>query len=526
MQHRDPSSDDDAIQPADFSFGRDSAAESTQHQPAPRAAAQDSGDRSRWPTIAIGALLFTGILGVFWLLPQMVEKPGPRVQPATADNDAGTGQQPAAKKIEASPYSDAEIAQQRRAVQNVLQDILILQEELEERDIEAWAAEDFAAAKSMAETADDIYRQRQFKRALDKYRESLAAFQQLRDSIPARLEKHIAAGNEALDRGDAEAAHTAFDLVLTISEDHPRGVKGKARAEKLPEAWQHFTTARQAFADGDLDAARSGLRQSLEVDPETRPAKELLPQVLAAINERDYSEAMSAGYAAIAERDFTAAEKAFLRAGKLKPEAADPDVGLQQARNGAKQSRIDRLFARARQQEQSEDWHGAVKSYSTLLEKDGSLVSAITGKARAGARAQLDDQLKELLDDPLSLGASKRNQYARGVLTDARKISESSAETERLQQQIEALETALTQALIPLPVVLQSDSSTHVTIYHVGRLGNFAEREITLKPGRYTAVGTRAGYRDVRREFTVAPGEEPPTVVIRCAEKINGANNS
>ncbi|MCW8126507.1 tetratricopeptide repeat protein [Microbulbifer halophilus] len=526
MQHRDPSSDDDTtIQPADFSFDRDGAGGNRPQKPGPAAKTPGAGkgDRAQWRPLALGGLLLAGLVGVFWLLPQAVEKPEPRIEPATTD----TGEQESgAKKIQASPYSDAEIAQQRRAVQKVLQDILVLQEELEERDIEVWAAEDFAAAKSLAEEADGIYRQRQFKRALDKYRESLAAFQQLRDSIPDRLEKHIADGNEALDRGDAEAAHAAFDLVLTISEDHPRGVKGKARAEKLPQAWKHFTDGQQAFADGQLDGARDALRQSLEVDPQTRPAKELLPKVLAAITERDYSESMSTGYAAIAERDFTAAEKAFLRAKKLKPEAEDPAIGLRQARNGAEQSSIDQLLARAQQQEESEDWHGAVESYTSLLEKDGSLVSAITGKARAEARAELDDRLQALLDDPLSLGDSKRNQHARSVLADARTISGSSARTERLQQQIENLETALTQALIPLPVVLQSDSSTNVTIYHVGRLGNFAEREITLKPGRYTAVGTRAGYRDVRREFTVEPGEEPPTVVIQCAEKINGANNS
>ncbi|MFC6980810.1 tetratricopeptide repeat protein [Microbulbifer taiwanensis] len=399
----------------------------------------------------------------------------------------------------------------------------MLQEELQERDIESWAGEDFSAAQALADEADGIYRQRKFMQALEKYRESLAAFQQLRDSIPERIEQHLAEGHQALNSGDAESAHKAFDLVLTISDEHPRGIKGKARAEKLPEAWQHFTSGKKAYSGNDLDAAREALQQSLSVDPETQAARELLPEVLAAITERDYSQAMSAGYAAIAAENFTSAQEAFKRAQKLKPAAGEPQIGLQQAINGIEQHRIDQLFSRARQQEESEDWHGAVKSYTKLVEKDASLVSAITGKARAEARAQLDDQLQALLDDPLTLGNSKRNRYARGVLADARQINSG---TPRLQQQIEGLENALTRALIPLPVRLRSDSSTSVTIYHVGRLGNFDQREITLKPGRYTAVGTREGYRDVRREFTVAPGEEPPTVVIQCAEKINGVNNT
>jgi hypothetical protein len=33
-------------------------------------------------------------------------------------------------------------------------------------------------------------------------------------------------------------------------------------------------------------------------------------------------------------------------------------------------------------------------------------------------------------------------------------------------------------------------------------------------------VGVRAGFRDVRREITLVPGREAPTVVIRCEEPI------
>ncbi|WP_346838913.1 hypothetical protein [Microbulbifer sp. SAOS-129_SWC] len=521
MQHRDPSSDDDnLIQPADFSFGRgENTAQPVGTAPKKAKPRRQSGARLRsW---LIGSGLFLGCVGVFWLLPKVVEKPQPLPQQSAsaAPSKAGTTASKAA-----SPYTEAQIAQQRREVQDVLQDILALEDELEERRVEIWANEAFSAARTLAEKADGIYRQKKFKQALDQYRESRSAFQALRDSIPQRIEKHLAEGNAALDRGDADAANKAFDLVLVISEDHPRGLKGKQRAKKLPEAWQHFTKGKQAFAAGELDQARDALKQALAVDAETRPAKELLPQVLGAITERDYSEAMSSGYAAIERGDFDIATKAFKRAQKLKPDASDPAAGLQQASTGAEQQRVNQLFARAHQQEQAEDWHAAQASYEKLLQKDHSLVSAITGKARATARAKLDDQLQELLDDPLTLGGSKRNAYARNVLADAREVSGTTS-SKRLQQQIADLETALTRAVIPIPVVLQSDRSTNVVIYHVGKLGNFAERKVPLKPGRYTAVGTRDGYRDVRREFTVVPGEEPPTVVIQCAEKIINVNN-
>ena len=41
-----------------------------------------------------------------------------------------------------------------------------------------------------------------------------------------------------------------------------------------------------------------------------------------------------------------------------------------------------------------------------------------------------------------------------------------------------------------------------------------------LPPGNYTVVGTRPGYRDVRREINVVPGAALQPVVVRCEEKI------
>ncbi|QIL91564.1 hypothetical protein GNX18_18590 [Microbulbifer sp. SH-1] len=524
MQYRDPSSDDESfIQPADFSFGgepkTDNLGQAKSQQTGSDGTTGAHAAKKLTPWLLGGAMI-AALVGVFWVLPQVVEKPAV-ASVATTVPAAAT--QKAAPKVEVSPFTEAEITQQRREVQQVLQEILQLQEELIERKVETWAAEEYFAARTLAEEADGIYRQRKFMDALQQYRLALTGLQQLRDSIPARIEQHLAEGHAALDTGDAAAANKAFDLVLTISQDHPRGVKGKSRAERLPEVWPHVVSGKDAFAENALDIAKAALEKALSLDSETEPAQALLPKVNAAILERDYSQAMSAGYAAIAAGDYDTAKASFHKAKKLKPTASDPDVGITQAENGLSKARLDRLFASASENEAQEQWHQAAEQYGKLLKQDGSLVEAITGKARADARAKLDDQLQELLSDPLTLGQSKRNQYARKVLADARALN---ADTPRLKNQIEQLEIALTKSLIPITVLLQSDTSTHVTIYHVGKLGNFSEREIALKPGRYTAVGTRQGYRDVRQEFVVDPGSESPVVTIQCQEKINNANNS
>lgn len=71
-----------------------------------------------------------------------------------------------------------------------------------------------------------------------------------------------------------------------------------------------------------------------------------------------------------------------------------------------------------------------------------------------------------------------------------------------------------------MQLAMESDDATQVSIQRVGSFGTFRRLEIELVPGRYTVVGTREGYRDVRRDVTIAPGQPVQTVTIRCVERI------
>ena len=69
--------------------------------------------------------------------------------------------------------------------------------------------------------------------------------------------------------------------------------------------------------------------------------------------------------------------------------------------------------------------------------------------------------------------------------------------------------------------MIQSDGATQVTIQKFRALGRVTQTELELKPGRYVLVGTRDGYRDVRREILLKPGEAAPVVELRCSEAIS-----
>jgi hypothetical protein len=90
----------------------------------------------------------------------------------------------------------------------------------------------------------------------------------------------------------------------------------------------------------------------------------------------------------------------------------------------------------------------------------------------------------------------------------------------RLAGQISELADLLEIAAMLVPVRFESDNLTDIIIYKVGKLGAFEVRTMDLRPGSYVAVGSRDGYRDVRRDFLVVANGEMPPVVLRCEEPI------
>jgi hypothetical protein len=122
-----------------------------------------------------------------------------------------------------------------------------------------------------------------------------------------------------------------------------------------------------------------------------------------------------------------------------------------------------------------------------------------------------------LIGNPTLLFGDNVLADARKLLDESRSLSESGS---RLAQQIAELDRLIALATMPIAVPLQSDGLTDVTVYRVGALGMFAATQVELRPGTYTVIGSRDGYRDVRRTFTVLPGRTLPPINVVCAERI------
>ncbi len=167
--------------------------------------------------------------------------------------------------------------------------------------------------------------------------------------------------------------------------------------------------------------------------------------------------------------------------------------------------------------EAREEWRSALAEYEAALGIDARVSFALEGRERALRRAELDEALAFHARREDRLGAPAVAREAEQLLERARAVQPAGS---ALVARIAALEAALARAQVKIAVVIESDGLTELRLSRVGRLGALTRRSLELVPGTYTLTGSRRGYRDVRRQFTVKAGAPPPAVALRCEEAL------
>ena len=202
---------------------------------------------------------------------------------------------------------------------------------------------------------------------------------------------------------------------------------------------------------------------------------------------------------------------------RIRPGAPEVREGLEQVERAIGDRSIDTHLDAAQKAEREERWGDALIEYRKALKIDANLLAAQQGVERAEPRAMLDAELTSYLDRP-----ERRvlERHARRRALDDRAGERSREPGPGAVAPDHGASRLVAAAETPVRLAIASDNQTEVVIYRVGKLGAFERKDMELLPGRYTVVGTRTGFRDVRREITIAPGREPPALVIRCEEQI------
>ena len=336
-------------------------------------------------------------------------------------------------------------------------------------------------------------------------------------AAPAALAAQLAAGDRALAAGQQELAAQAFDLAARIDPQDQRAAIGQSRARRLSGVLPLLADAQNAQQEQQYSRAAQDYTQALTLDPKNGQARTGLARATAAFDDDSYAKAAGEGFAALGAGRLEEARTAFRRARSLRPNGAEALEGLRRVDAASGERGFAAMRARAEGLEAQERWDEALRAYNSVLRQDRSLVFAQQGKARVAAHLQLEDSLQALIDRPDRLSSPQVRSEAVALLQSAQ---EQPSPGPSLRLQMARLSTLLPEFDKPVHLSLLSDSLTQVAIPSVGAFGTFSRRDIELKPGHYTVIGTRDGYRDVRRDITVSPGEQSQTVSVSCYERI------
>jgi tetratricopeptide (TPR) repeat protein len=464
-----------------------------------------------WVVPALASLLVVAILVFFWL-PQQVDTEAVAVEAASQTELRQKSNTP-----DVTPWSDAQLAKQRKDAQAVLAELLDEQFRLEELRVAQWAEADFSAAQALATGGDEQYREKAYLEAATSYQAALDAMLAISASIDTVFAELMQTGLAALGSDQVEPALQALELAVHLQPDNEIAFNALARATKLAPLLDLLAQANAARDRGELESARDLLQQASRLDPEHVGTTAQLRDVVRQIAKQNYNRAMTAGYQALAENRYDEAEREFQKAQSILPAAAETESALQQTRSARTAAKIDAFAKRATAATDREDWPQAVAAYREILEIDNSVVFARAGLINAQTRASLASDISAALANPNRLSDPAIYNNTRAMYQSAVALEQKGP---LLRKQLAELDQVLRLALIPVPVLLHSDEQTDVTIYKVARLGTFARQQLDLKPGNYTAVGVRSGYRDVRVQISVSHQQQNPVFEIICSEPI------
>ena len=464
------------------------------------------------------------LLFVFFVLPALVDgngsTPNQVATASTQSNDNSRVTQATEPEgvagDERSPFAEAQLSKIRREAQEILQALLTLQDDLVERGVADWGGAIYQQALAAATAGDDAYRAREFTLATQQYQAALEALEVLAGELPDRMDALHAEIIGAIESADPLAANRGFEQMQRMAPEDIRLIDLALRIASLPTVIDYLSQADTAEAAGALDSALAAARSAASADPMHQRAAARVTELSEALTQQRFTEAMSAGYLHLTENQFDRAEQQFREAARIRPGAPEPAsalVELEQARTLAK---LMALKQQAEQAEREERWSDAAQQFRQALEIDDRVIFATEGLARVEPRAALDARLAAIPAERDRLVDRRIMSLAEATVAEAEAIAQPGP---RLQSQIASARETIRYASTPIAVTIASDGLTDITLLRVRRLGTVAQEQLSLRPGPYTAVGIRDGFRDVRISFEVRPDGEN-RVDVRCTEAI------
>ena len=475
---------------------------------------------SRSVIVAASIALFFVVLGVIFVLPKFVDQNASSIAPTSERQAEAADNERRAAAAPEPPPSEVPI-EFRQASQELLAQLLKIVASLEQRNVNEWAREDFNAAREEITQGEKSYREQRYSSAQNIYQSAFDTLSDIDGRAAEVVSTAVADGFRYIVEGNSYAAEKSFTFALSVAANHVAATQGLERSKALDQVLALLNEAKGYEDIGDLDVALARYEEAYALDAAMPEIDKSIIRVKQALIENEYSGLMSEGIAALDNNRHIIAKRAFMKALRVKPQAAEATDALAQVENIILGQKIAEHLRNALSFETSEEWSKAGVQFRSAVKLDPELNGAKSGALRADRRLKLDQQLNAFISAPSRLADDGVHKEAKVILARARTVTDKGS---RLTGQIERLTNVVRIARTPVSLTLLSDELTEVTLYKVGPLGSFKQHSVSIIPGRYVAVGKRIGFRDVRVEFDHSAGSTTGPITVQCNQKLAFGN--
>lgn len=308
------------------------------------------------------------------------------------------------------------------------------------------------------------------------------------------------------------------DVLPEKARDQAKPSPVKEQAEQTPtEFMRLMASGKRHEMDKNISFAHADYQEALRLDPESREAREAVDRVKARIRDEEFQHLMSEGLTAMHNSNYQLAREKMLKAKSFRPKSQEVEDALAQMDQAILLARIETYRKKAADAELAENWELALNTYLQVLKIDTNVLFAAQGKQRALKLIRIEKRINFFLKQPAALESEQQLKNAIQVIAE---IEEIEPRGPRLEDKLGKLTLLVETAQTPEKIILESDNFTEVAVYKVGKLGRFVSRELNLRPGTYTVVGTRDGYQDVRMKIIIKPGQGSTRITVKCKVKI------
>ena len=453
----------------------------------------------------LGSMALILILVVF-LLPRMVN-----------EDEASTTNQNVDETIAEQLQLDDAVLAQKPIAQALLSELLAKIDELELSGVQIWAQPEWKKINTIQNEGDTAYLKRSYDVAAASYRTAMQLLVDLEVSIPSILQQSLSQGQAAILLENKPLAISNFETALAIDGTNQLAKTGLDRALKLDKVIAFSNQGKQLADEKEWAGSIEAFQAALAIDSNWKPALEGLTSSILSNDEEQFQMSLSEGYTLMKEQKFEEAEVSFRKSLSIAPDSKEGQQAIEELEIQRRIVLTKSLKYKALIAEVNEEWDNAESYYETILSLDPNIQEVQDSLLRVRQRIKLINQMISFVAKAELLNDDKLFSQAQETLNQAEAILNKGPE---LIEQVSEMQQVLKIASIPLKVILMSDQKTNVVIYKKGDLGLFERQSVLLKPGVYTAKGTRIGYRDTTLRFKVDPNQSEQSFTVICRERI------